>query len=117
MKLFTITATPVCSREQYAKVMPSNKVLTDKELDKLNAIAIEQYPNDVAELLAKYDIDGFTIYQVQVYWKGTPEVSFKIELAIDSDPERVYTVAKVLRDLYNQEAVMLTKPNGEVEFI
>ena len=114
MKLYTINATPVRNREQYAKVMPSNKVLTDEELDKLNAIAIEQYPSDVAELLAKYDIDGFTIYQVQGYWKGTPEVSFKIEIASDVP---VNMVASILRDRFNQEAVMVTNPNGEVEFI
>lgn len=114
MKLYTINATPVMNKEQYKRLVPSDKVLTDEEVDKLNAIAIEQYPSDVAELLAKYDIDGFTIYQVQGYWKGVPEVSFKIEIASDVS---VNMVASILRDRFNQEAVMVTNPNGEVEFI
>lgn len=98
MKLYTINATPV------------RVDVSENE----NKTRIEQYPQVVAELLAKHGIDGFTIYPVQGYWKGEAEDSFKIEIATDGD---VGMIASELRDIFNQEAVMLTNPNGEVEFI
>lgn len=118
MKLFTINATPVQSKEQYMEhlgaAMPSDKVLSDTEVEKFNEAAIREYHKNVAELLANHGIDGFTIYQVQGYWKGTPEVSFKIEVATDGG---VGMIASELRDMFNQESVMVTMPDNTVEFI
>ena len=120
MKLFTINATPVQSKEQYMEqlgaAMPSDKVLNDTEVEKFNEIAIREYPKNVAELLAKHGVDGFTIYQVQGYWRGTPEVSFKIEVATD-DSSTIDYVARELRDMFNQESVMVTLPDNTVEFV
>ena len=101
MKLFTITATPYHTRNKHEK----------------NESLVACYPSNVSKILAKHGIDGFTMYQVMGYWKGKSEPSFKIEIAIDSDPERVYTVAEELRDKYYQDAVMLTLPNNSVKFI
>lgn len=101
MKLFTITSTPV---------------RTDKS-DENNALLIMGYPKVVADTLKAWDIDGFTMYKVDGYWQGVPEVSFKIEIAIDKDPERVYSVAMKLKELYNQDAVMVTLPNNSVRFV
>lgn len=101
MKLFTITATPYHIRNKREK----------------NESLVACYPSNVSEILAKHGIDGFTMYQVMGYWKGRGEPSFKIEIAIDSDSEKVYTVARELRRMYNQDAVMLTLPNNTVKFI
>ena len=99
MKLFTITATPYHIRNKREK----------------NESLVACYPSNVSEILAKHGIDGFTMYQVMGYLKGEP--SFKIEIAIDSDSEVVYTVARELRQRYNQDAVMLTLPDNTVKFI
>jgi hypothetical protein len=104
MKLFTINATPV-------RVDVS-------EYD--NTVRVNHYPSYVASILKHYDIDGFTIYQVQGYWQGESEVSFKIELALEQGQSTIDKVGKIcadLRDQYNQDAVMLTYPNNSVEFI
>lgn len=101
MKLFTITATPA---------------RTDVS-DYDNAIRIENYPATVAKIMQSHGFDGFTMYQVQGYWMGNAEVSFKIEIGVDENPERVYTVAGELRDMYNQDSVMLTLPNNSVRFL
>ncbi len=101
MKLFTITATPVRTGDT----------------PEVSEFKLQNYTKVVAQHLKAYGIDGFTIYQVQGYWMGESEVSFKIELAIDSNPERVYTVAEQLKVLYEQDSVMLTLPNNTVKFI
>lgn len=104
MKLYTINATPV-------QKDASNET---------NAININQYPDVVAQLLKGYEFDGFTIYQVQGYWKSMPEVSFKIELALEdnqSSIDKIGLIAANLRDTYNQESVMITYPDNTVEFI
>lgn len=102
MKLYTINATPV--RTEFT--------------DEMNEINIREYPKAVAAVLAKHRLDGFTIYQVQGYWKGEPEVSFKIEIATDvKNAHTVNSIAKELRDMYNQDSVMVTYPDNHVEFI
>lgn len=115
MKMFTITATPVQSEEQMIK----NGYSLDEEntVDHINNLHLLEYPEVVAKEMAKVGFDGFTLYKVHGYWQGVPETSFKIEIAVDTDPERVYTVAKALRDIYNQDAVMLTLPNNNVRFV
>lgn len=115
MKVFTITATPVRTLPQMQA--QGVKAATIQDSINVNQERIKWYPQEVATILAKHGMDGFTIYEVQGYWKGIAETSFKIEIAIDSDPERVYTVAEELRALYNQDAVMLTLPNNSVKFI
>lgn len=97
MKLYTINATPVRDGE-------------------LNEMRLASYPSVVARTLAWHGIDGFTMYKVDGYWKGEPEVSFKIEIATENS-DAVYIIATELRNLYNQDSVMLTLPNNTVEFI
>lgn len=101
MKLFTINATPV--RDDVS------------EYD--NSVRVKNYASYVASIMQHNGFDGFTIYQVQGYWMGKSEVSFKIEIALDKNPERVYTVAQDLKDAYNQDSVMITLPNNSVRFI
>lgn len=125
MKLYTINATPVRTKEQWRRQMPTSKILTDKVVDGLNTMAIEVYPGAVAKILAEFDIDGFTMYEVKGYWKGIPEVSFKIEVALDDNTNSgganadatMVMVADELKIAYNQEGVMLTLPNNTVKFI
>lgn len=112
MKLFTINATPMM-REDQARNFPAYQ----GNLDAFNASNLADYETEVAGVLANQGIDGFTIYRVNGYWQGVPEVSFKIEIAIDSNPERVYTIARELRAIYAQDSVMLTLPNNTVKFI
>ena len=100
MKLYTINATPV------------------KDTDSLtaNAKKVGAYPDFVAGILANFDINGFTIYKVQGYWLGTAEDSFKIEIATDNEAN-VHKICTLLRDEFNQDAVMLTNPDNSVRFI
>lgn len=116
MKLYTINATPI---RKFKQLSDSEKKYIRKGEDTLNAInarALEIYPGAVALTLAKHGIDGFTIYSVQGYWKGEAEASFKIEIATD-DSSTVDYIARELRDMYNQDSVMVTLPDNTVEFI
>ena len=103
MKLYTINATPY--REQ--------------DSQEGNNASLKYYPENVAKVLSAYGIDGFTIYQVQGYWKGKAEVSYKIEIAIDRDNSyNVITgIARELKVMYEQESVMVTLPTNEVLFV
>ena len=112
MKLYTINATPW--REDI--------------ILKHNNENVQNYPYKVAKVLSKHGIDGFTMYQVRGYWMGEPEVSFKIEIAIDdkhwtvdgdiySVTARVEKICEELRYMYNQDSVMLTLPDNSVKFI
>lgn len=100
MQLYTINATPV--REDLTNDVNDGRVA--------------DYPQFVAALFTKYGIDGFTIYEVQGYWQGKAERSFKIEIASDTSVI-VKKVCEQLRDTFNQDAVMLTNPDNSVEFI
>lgn len=117
MKLYTITATPVRSIAQLKEPELGKLDFRARDIDSINKQAIAEYPKVVSDILKGWGIDGFTIYQVQGYWKGEAEVSFKIEIATDMTELSVCDMADELRRKYNQEAVMLTKPNNEVEFI
>lgn len=102
MKLFTINATP------------ARADVSEYE----NTVRINGYPKVVARILKRHGFDGFTIYQVQGYWMGESEVSFKIEIAMDdATTVRLLEVAGELRDMYNQDSVMVTYPNNTVDFI
>lgn len=117
MKLYTINATPI---RKFKQLSDSEKKYIRKGEDTLKAInarALKLYPGAVAFTLAKHGIDGFTIYPVQGYWKGEAEDSFKIEIAAELSYFMVGEVANELRDIFNQEAVMLTLPDNTVEFI
>lgn len=102
MQLYTINATWV--RPQDTEDEKAYKALS--------------YASTVATILSTYGIDGFTIYEVQGYWMGASEVSYKIELALtDEDAGSILEVAEKLRKLYNQDAVMVTTPDNKVSFV
>lgn len=102
MKLYTITGTPI--REN----------LTAQE----NIERVKGYYTEVSKLLSSYGIDGFTMYEVNGYWQGKAETSFKIEVAVNSeDAEYIKDICNKLRDNYNQDCVMLTNPDNTVKFI
>lgn len=126
MKLFTITATPVQNLEQM--VQAGYDISGDNSVEKINQLHLDEYADTVARILGGDGIDGFTMYQVQGYWRGVPEVSFKIEIAVDdkhwtvdgdvySVTRRLEKVCEKLRSVYNQDSVMLTLPNNTVKFI
>ena len=98
MKLYVLNATP-CKSDLS---------------DYANQLRIDGYFKRVSEILASHGIDGFTMYEVMGSWKGTPERSFKIEIATEGG---VGMIASELRDEYDQESVMVTYPNGKVDFI
>ena len=100
MKLYTINAT--CEQHKYT-------IQQNKDNHKV-------YPARVAEVLAQHKIDGFTIEQVFGYWKGVPEKSYKISIALDDDSS-IDNICEMLRDTYQQDAVMLTDSNNNVRFI
>lgn len=100
MKLYTINATP----EQGKYTIQQNR---DNH---------KSYPARVAEVLAQHKIDGFTIERVEGYWQGVPEKSYKISVAVD-DGSILDEVCELLRDMFQQDAVMLTSPDNNVKFI
>jgi hypothetical protein len=105
MKLYTINATPW----QAGSGVDYNNNACDK------------YAGMVACILDDNGIDGFTIYEVQGYWQGKPERSFKIEIAIDDSTIGLYmkivNICNRLKTRFCQDSVMLTAPDGEVSFI
>lgn len=100
MQLYTINAT--CEQHKYtlAENRANHKV----------------YPKRVADVLAQHKIDGFTIECVEGYWQGVPEKSYKISVATD-DGKALDKVCELLRDMFQQDAVMLTNPDNSVKFI
>lgn len=120
MKLYTINATPVINMKQARSihvVKPNYSDTIARATLKLhNDRNIKQYPGVVAGVLEASGVSGCTIEQVMGFWKNKPEVSFKIQVASDS-PKTLRKVCESLRDAFNQDAVMLTLPDNEVEFI
>ena len=101
MQLFTINATP----ERYD--------VTEAE----NLKRHKTYAIVVSHALQAVGIDGFTIQEVQGYWQGIPETSYIITVATDKSSWHIDRVCELLRDRYNQDAVMVTYPDGSVKFI
>lgn len=100
MKLYTINAT--CEQHKYTIQQ--------------NRANHKVYSSRVAEVLAQHKIDGFTIERVQGYWQGIPEKSYKISVATD-DGKTLDKVCELLRDMFQQDSVMLTSPDNSVKFI
>lgn len=100
MKLYTINAT--CEQVKYTTTQ--------------NRDNHKSYPARVAEVLAQHKIDGFTIERVEGYWQGVAEKSYKISVATD-DGKVLDKVCEMLRDMFQQDAVMLTNPDNSVKFI
>lgn len=100
MKLYTINAT--CEQGKYT-------IQQNKANHKV-------YPARVAEVLQQHKIDGFTIERVEGYWQGVPEKSYKISVALD-DASVVDSICTMLRDMFQQDAVMLTDDKNNVRFI
>lgn len=100
MKLYTINA--ICEQVKYTRTQ--------------NEDNHKMYPQSVAEILAEHKINGFTIERVEGYWQGVPEKSYKISIATD-DEGVLDKVCEMLRDTFQQDAVMLTNPDNSVRFI
>lgn len=75
------------------------------------------YAMTVCNALGAFGIDGFTLQKVNGYWRGTAEKSYIITVATDATDDAIERVCESLRAMYDQEAVMLTYPNGTVAFI
>ena len=101
MQLYTINATP----QRYD--------VSDTE----NAKRHIGYARTVSHALSSVGIDGFTIQQVGGYWQGLSEISYTITVATDLSSDVIDNVAEILRDMYNQDAVMVTYPDNSVKFI
>ena len=101
MQQYTINATP----ERY------------DVSDEVNAIRHKNYSIAVSSALSSVGIDGFTMQEVQGYWQGKPETSYIITVATDKSSLHIDRVAELLRDRYNQDAVMVTYPDNSVKFI
>lgn len=100
MKLYTINATP----ERY-------DVSEEENIKRHKTYAIV-----VSHAFASVGIDGFTIQEVQGYWQGVPEKSYIITVATDNEGA-IDKIAERLRDMYNQDAVMITYPDNSVKFV
>ena len=100
MKLYTINAT--CEQHKYT-------IQQNRDNHKI-------YHSAVANILAEHNIDGFTIERVYGYWERVPEKSYKISLALESDAP-LADICTMLRDMFQQDSVMLTMPDNSVQFI
>lgn len=116
MELYTINATPVRSYKQLPDELKRDISRNRDRLYAINKRELDFYPDTVASVLSDHGIDGFTIFEVKGYWQGESEVSFKIEIATDKETT-IIRLCQILRDKYNQEAVMLTYPDNSVSFI
>ena len=101
MQLYTINATP----ERYD--------VTEEVNDERH----KNYAITVSNALSSVGIDGFTIQEVQGYWQGVPEKSYIITVLTDKSSGDIDKVAELLRDRYNQDAVIVTYPDSSVKFI
>jgi len=101
MQLYTINATP-----------ERHDVSEEENLTRHKIYAVV-----VSNALASVGIDGFTIQEVQGYWQGMPERSYIITVATDKSSWHIDRVAELLRDRFNQDAVMITYPDNSVKFI
>ena len=101
MQLYTINATP----ERYD--------VSEEE----NAKRHKTYAITVSHAFASVGIDGFTIQEVQGYWQGVPEKSYIITVITDKLSRNVDRVAELLRNRFNQDAVIVTYPDNSVKFI
>ena len=102
MQLYTINAT---------WVRPDDSGMT-----KLQYSDGSIYRRVVSDMLASYGIDGFTIQEVQGFWQGVAEQSYIITLACE-DVNIIERFAESIRSVYDQDAVMVTYPDGSVKFI
>ena len=100
MQLYTINAT--CERPEY-----------DNDTQ---ARHHREYANTVCNALATHNIDGFTLQEVQGYWQGLSETSYIITVAHTNSGD-IDKICEILRDMYNQDAVMVTYPDNSVKFI
>ena len=100
MKLYTINAT--CERPEFDRYK--------------QALYHDRYASNVSDVLSRFGIDGFTLQQVQGYWQGVPERSYIITVATDNEGA-IEKISERLRDMYNQDAVMVTYPDNTVKFI
>lgn len=100
MQLYTINATP----ERYD--------VSKTENEKRH----KNYAMTVSMALKAVGIDGFTIQEAQGYWQGNPERSYVITVAHNSSSD-IDFVCEILRDTYDQDAVMVTYPDNTVKFI
>jgi hypothetical protein len=116
MKLYTINATPIRKYKQLSAGETLQIKRGQTTLKEINNNRIDDYADLVSGMLAKYGVDGFTIYPVVGYWQGEQERSFKIEIA-NSNPIIIADICQELREMFNQDAVMLTNPDNSVEFI
>jgi len=107
----TITKTEL--RTFVLNATPERYNLTQEENNKRHA----DYAATVSQAFKAEHIDGFTIQEVAGYWQGTPEKSYLITVATDNTDDSIERVASVLREVYEQDAVMLTYPTGKVAFI
>ena len=100
MQLYTINATP----ERYD--------VSEAENTKRH----KNYAKTVSGVLSSVGIDGFTMQEVLGYWQGIPEKSYTITIATENG-SAIDKIAERLRDMYNQDAVMVTYPDNSVKFI
>ena len=92
MQLYTINAT---------SVRPSQ---TEME----RQARVNSMPEVVSSIFIDYGVsNGFTIYPVTGYWQGVKEESYKIEVLTEMDFDGMVAVAEVIREYYDQDAVIL----------
>lgn len=74
--------------------------------------------NEVEDIISKY-FPGFTIISATGYYEGQKENSLIIELAISAmgDINKVYRIARLIKENNNQEVVMVQKISDQTKFI
>ena len=71
----------------------------------------------IIEIITKY-IDGFTLIDAQGYWRGKPEDALIIEIEVVlTGQSTIYSLAKDIKKLNNQESVLIQKIETKSHFI
>ena len=71
----------------------------------------------IIEIITKY-IDGFTLIDAQGYWRGKPEDALIIEIEVVlTGQSTIYSLAKDIKKLNNQESVLIQKIETKSHFV
>ena len=83
----------------------------------LYRLITENKNRDDIEDILKVFFTGSTIYEATGFWKNTKEQSLIIEIDGNGDYFDIVHLAKVIKKLNNQDAVMVQQIRAKTEFI
>jgi len=71
-------------------------------------ICIEDKNLNKVKDLCSICFDNFTVYYTEKYWKGKREKNIVIEINTEKDYELIEAIARKIKSLNGQEAILIT---------